>query len=166
MEILPVTSDLTSDWRQVDVRRQVTWRRSRNWGKYNSIEICLIHFKFCTSCYSSPIQQQCMSRISLLSFFYPKISIWRNLTKSSGKYNVRRVYKKPTSRSFTVSHNSTWATDRSRTTPQYDLCRRPCQGTLWWLGQRASQVSLLIQIIQVQDFYSPVSHDLANNRQW
>jgi hypothetical protein len=38
--------------------------------------------------------------------------------------------------------------------------------SIWWLGQRASQVSLLRHSIQVQDFYSPVSHDLSGNRQW
>ena len=42
------------NWRQVDVSRQVTWRRWRRCIRYNLIEICLIHFKFCVSSSSAP----------------------------------------------------------------------------------------------------------------
>ena len=42
-----------------------------------------------------------------------------------------------------------------------DLARKHSGG---W--DKASQVSILRQSIQVQDFYSPVSHDLSGNRQW
>ena len=46
------------------------------------------------------------------------------------------------------------------------FCDGPSQETLWRVGQRASQVSLLQESIQTQDFYSPVSHDLSGHRQW
>ena len=42
-----------------------------------------------------------------------------------------------------------------------DLDRKHSDG---W--DKKSQVSLLKQSIQAQDFYSPVSHDLSGNRQW
>ncbi len=125
---LVVTSGLTS----ADVRSQVTWRNWRSYGKYNSLKICLIHFKFCT-----PSSSQTPSKTGYVTH--------------------------PTFFNF-LSENFIWrkATDRSGTTPQYNFGGGPGQETLWRLGQRLSQVYLLSENLEVQDFYSPVSHDLSD----
>jgi hypothetical protein len=77
-------------WRQADVRTQVTWRSWRSCGKYNSIKICLILFKFCASSSSQDPQKQGMSLTPLSSNFYSENFIWRkSLTRFSWKWYVR-----------------------------------------------------------------------------
>jgi len=59
-----VTNDVS--WRQTDVRRQDTWRSWRKRGKYNSLDICRIHFKFCVSTSSPPTEKQMYRYICFL----------------------------------------------------------------------------------------------------
>jgi hypothetical protein len=60
-------------WRQVRsgvVRPQVTRRSWRSCGKYDSLKICLIHFKFCVPSSPQPIENWVCQRISLLQFLF------------------------------------------------------------------------------------------------
>ncbi len=52
-----------------DVRPQVTWRSWRSCGKYNSLKICLILFKFCAPSSSRGPRKKGMSRTPLPSIF-------------------------------------------------------------------------------------------------
>ena len=70
---LVVTSGLTS----TDVRPQVTWRSWRNCEKYNSLKVCLIHFKFCApSSFQVPSKTGYVTYITFL-FFSSENFIWR-----------------------------------------------------------------------------------------
>ena len=56
-----------------DVRRHITWRNWRICGKYDSLEICLIHFNFCASLH--PFE----NRVCHASNFLKKT--WNELSK-------------------------------------------------------------------------------------
>jgi hypothetical protein len=99
----------------------------RNCGKYNSLEISLIHFKFRAPSFSPPTRKQGMSHISLFYFFPPKIPIWhrRCLTKIQLLETQRK-----TGLQETDIQNLQQLTDQElKSTPLYDLSRRPCQET-------------------------------------
>ncbi len=100
-------------WRQDDVRSQVTWRIWRNWGKYNSLKICLIHFKFCAP--SSPQEPSKTGYVTYPTFFnfLSENFIWRkSLTRSRWKWCVIRFTRR---RHTEVSHNCTSKSLRFRT---------------------------------------------------
>ena len=90
------------------VRSQVTWRSRRSCGKYNSLKICLILFKFCAPSSSQAPWKQGMSRTPISSIFLSPNFIWRKSLTRSGKWCGIRFYEKTTYRSFTQLHLSNW----------------------------------------------------------
>jgi hypothetical protein len=66
------------------VKFHVNWRNWRNCGIHNSLDIGLIHFKFCTpSFFPQVVQVVHVCRVSeWLEFFASKFSICQELTKS------------------------------------------------------------------------------------
>ncbi len=77
-----------------------------------------------------------MSRIQLSSNFLSENFICQQ------NFIWRKAWGFTRKRHTKASHNYTWTTDRSGTTPQYNFCFRPWQETLWWLGQRVVNISV------------------------
>ncbi len=146
--VLVVTSDLTSP----DVRL-TSGLRSPDEVDEVAGSITRLRFVWFTSNFVDlPPLKLFGRRVCHASQFLQFLSqnvIWRKTWQNPPGNDVWEFTR---SRHTEVSHNSTWVTDRSGTTPQNNFYDRPCQETLWWSGQRVSQVYLLIQRLEVQDF--------------
>ena len=73
-----------------DVRTQVIWRSWRSCGNYNSLKICLIHFKFCAPSSSEAPRKQGMSHIQPSSKKISENFIWRKTWRNTAEMMLNK----------------------------------------------------------------------------
>ncbi len=128
---LVVTSGLTSAWRQLTSGLRSPDEADEAAGSITRLRFVWFSSNFVHLPPRKALEKRVYHAPHFLQFFNPRIL-------ADGKADEKWEMMGNSKRHTEDSHNCTWATDRSGTTPQYNVCGRPGQETLWRLGQRAS----------------------------